>query len=205
MSDLGKREANKRATRAALQSAAKQLFAERGFAATTVRDIADAAGVTERTFFRYFAAKEELLLDEVLAMTWQLQEEICARPADEPTLIAVGRAVQTRLAETDPDSVGNPLLLFLGGRPLRQLGTSAATFLLGIENAIATAVQKRLIAAGRDDAEFEAELVGRLGLALIRSALIRDTQLRAADPSRRPDLAVLLGEALDATTRSVRA
>ena len=31
-----------------------------------MRDIADAAGVTERTFFRYFAGKEELILDDVL-------------------------------------------------------------------------------------------------------------------------------------------
>ena len=50
----GRREANKQATRAALRSAAKQLFASQGFERTTVRDIARLANVTERTFYRYF-------------------------------------------------------------------------------------------------------------------------------------------------------
>lgn len=44
-----------------LQQAAMQLFAERGFEATTVADIAARAGVTERTFFRHFADKREVL------------------------------------------------------------------------------------------------------------------------------------------------
>ncbi len=44
-----------------LKHAALHLFAERGFEATTVRDIAEQAGVTERTFFRHFADKREVL------------------------------------------------------------------------------------------------------------------------------------------------
>ncbi|MDQ7911284.1 TetR family transcriptional regulator [Phytohabitans sp. ZYX-F-186] len=44
-----------------LQQAAMELFAERGFEATTVADIAARAGVTERTFFRHFADKREVL------------------------------------------------------------------------------------------------------------------------------------------------
>ena len=60
-----------------------------------MRDIADAAGVTERTFFRYFAGKEELILDEVLAWMPVLQQAIIARPADEPALVSVLRATGT--------------------------------------------------------------------------------------------------------------
>jgi AcrR family transcriptional regulator len=44
-----------------LQQAALELFAERGFEATTVVDIAERAGVTERTFFRHYADKREVL------------------------------------------------------------------------------------------------------------------------------------------------
>src|SRR6202041_319663 len=65
---LGRREANKQATRQALQQAADRLFAEHGVTQTTVRDIADAAGVTERTFFRYFGSKEDLIIRD--AFDW---------------------------------------------------------------------------------------------------------------------------------------
>ncbi|KQQ52618.1 TetR family transcriptional regulator [Plantibacter sp. Leaf314] len=44
-----------------LESAAMELFAERGFSATTVPDIAEAAGLTTRTFFRHFADKRDVL------------------------------------------------------------------------------------------------------------------------------------------------
>ncbi|MGI3780205.1 MAG: TetR family transcriptional regulator, partial [Janthinobacterium lividum] len=44
-----------------LQAAALDLYAQRGFEQTTAADIAQAAGLTERTFFRYFADKREVL------------------------------------------------------------------------------------------------------------------------------------------------
>ncbi|MGA0567925.1 TetR/AcrR family transcriptional regulator [Rathayibacter sp. KR2-224] len=46
-----------------LQRAALELYGERGFEATTVQDIAERSGVTERTFFRHFADKREVLFD----------------------------------------------------------------------------------------------------------------------------------------------
>ena len=114
---MGRRELNKRATREALEQAAKQLFAERGFAATTVRDIADAAGVTERTFFRYFAGKEELILDDVLAGLPLLQTAIVTRPAEEAPLVAVARAIGALLRLPRTGTGTSPLLLFTDGRP----------------------------------------------------------------------------------------
>jgi AcrR family transcriptional regulator len=47
--------------RGRLESAAMELFVERGYAHTTVGDIAERAGLTERTFFRYFSDKREVL------------------------------------------------------------------------------------------------------------------------------------------------
>lgn len=84
----GRRERNKARTREALQAAARRLFSERGFAETTVEQIADAADVSERTFFRYFGSKEELLLPDLAAFFASLERELRARPAQEHPLDA---------------------------------------------------------------------------------------------------------------------
>ncbi len=50
-----------RQTRAAIEQAARKLFAERGFHGTTLADITSAAGKSAAVFYRYFADKEDLL------------------------------------------------------------------------------------------------------------------------------------------------
>ena len=51
-------------TRAALMAAAFELFARQGYEQTTVAQIAEAAGVTEMTFYRHFGSKDQLLVDD---------------------------------------------------------------------------------------------------------------------------------------------
>ena len=65
---LGLRERKKAKTRAAIQAHALRLFAQQGYAETTVDQIAEAVGVSQSTFFRYFPTNEDVVL-QATAMT----------------------------------------------------------------------------------------------------------------------------------------
>ncbi len=194
---VGRRELNKLATRQALLDAANSLFSVRGYAATTVREIADRAGVTERTFFRYFAGKEELLVEDLVAQMPVIIESIKARPDEEPPLVAVERAIvkliELALDRHEPNAVS----LFLDRRPVSGLGRSAASLTLKFEEAMASALGDRLarLDPAPVDIEFRAAVYGRTAVAVLRSALIHDLQLRSIGTEPRPPLAGLIHEA----------
>jgi AcrR family transcriptional regulator len=80
---------HKEKTRRDLLESARALFAERGFNATSVADIAAGAGVTERTLFRYFPTKSALILDETIARLPDMARLIRERPAGEGPYRAV--------------------------------------------------------------------------------------------------------------------
>ncbi|MFT4287663.1 TetR family transcriptional regulator [Nocardioides sp.] len=86
------RETAREAVRAEVQRHAWRLFSEHGFAATTVDQIAAAAGMSRRTFFRYFASKDDLVLKRMLESTSELERVLAARPADEPAWPALRAA-----------------------------------------------------------------------------------------------------------------
>ena len=89
----GLRARKKIQTGLALARAAMQLFEERGYAATTVDDIAAAADVSRRTFFRYFASKEELFVVDPEGKLAALHVALADGPPDEPTIAALRRGV----------------------------------------------------------------------------------------------------------------
>ena len=71
-----------------MTGAALELFAERGFEATTAGDIAARAGVTERTFFRHFTDKREVLFDGSATLQQATYDAILAAPAGSSPLDA---------------------------------------------------------------------------------------------------------------------
>jgi AcrR family transcriptional regulator len=77
----GLRERKKQQTREEIARAAMKLFTERGFDAVTVAEVAEAAGVSEKTVFNYFPAKEDLVFPEGEARWEALRESIRTRPA----------------------------------------------------------------------------------------------------------------------------
>lgn len=80
--------------RGRLEAAALELYVERGFEQTTVAQIAERAGLTERTFFRYYADKREVLFPGSSALEDLLAAKIAAAPADAAPIEAVGSALE---------------------------------------------------------------------------------------------------------------
>jgi AcrR family transcriptional regulator len=117
----GLRERNKARRRERITDAALRLFAERGFEGATIDEIAAAAEVSRRTFFRYFARKEDVILDWKRAMAEQLREALAARPASEAPLDAVPRALATVAAAygAQPELTLGLMRLFESGPELR--------------------------------------------------------------------------------------
>lgn len=77
-----------------LTQAALELYAERGFEQTTALEVAERAGVTERTFFRYFADKREVLFDGSNALQDAVVTVIDAAPAAMKPIDVVGIAME---------------------------------------------------------------------------------------------------------------
>jgi AcrR family transcriptional regulator len=71
------------AVRAEVQRQAWLLFAEHGFEATTVDRIAAESGMSRRTFFRYFASKDDLVLSRMVESGGEIVTALEARPTDE--------------------------------------------------------------------------------------------------------------------------
>lgn len=175
--EVGKREAHKIATRAAIQAAADALFDERGYTNTTVRDIADAAGVTERTLFRYFSGKEALLVKDVEAWLPILGDEIRRRPTEESPLDAVENAFLALLPRVDDAT--HLSWLFHDGPPGPRLEKSAPGLLLQFEGQIADALIERAHVADSDSPDiFRCQVLARCAVAALRSAGLRRWQLR---------------------------
>lgn len=96
----------KQRTRDALMHAAFELFAAKGYEHTAVREITDAVDVSERTFFRYFASKEDLVLSFIREGEAAFAQALAARPPEEDPLTAARHAFHSSLRDLS-DRTGN--------------------------------------------------------------------------------------------------
>lgn len=173
------RTRKKAQTRRTIQQCALDLFVTKGFEATTVDEIAAAAGVSHMTFFRYFPHKEDVVeSDDYDPM---LEELIAARPAAEAPFTAIHASVHAGLnaiLPTDRDALLVRTRLVLGTPALRSRNWMAQDT---TRDLFARALARR---SGRTDPDFAATVqaaaaVGALGAAITAWAQVDGGDLPA--------------------------
>ena len=105
----GRRDRKKSETREALRTEAHRLFAEKGFAKTTIDDITEAADVSRRTFFRYYDSKDDLLQTDVADLLPVMLAALRARPASEPPFTAILAVLRTMIGPDGPPALAQSL------------------------------------------------------------------------------------------------
>ncbi|MER5338420.1 TetR/AcrR family transcriptional regulator [Micromonospora sp. NPDC002717] len=185
----GRRDRRKRRTRAALTEAALRLVADRGLAQVTVEEISEAAGVSPRTFFNYFACKDDALVGDHAGDGARLVARLAAVPPEVPVLAALRAALADVVDEVRTERelwclrmdvvMRNPVLL------PRLVAGNVET-----ERAVAEVVAVRV---GVDPDHGYPALVTAVAGAAVRTAMTR----WAAHPDG-PDLADLVDEAFAA-------
>jgi AcrR family transcriptional regulator len=167
MEQIGRREANRRATREAVLAAARALFASKGYEATSMREIAEASGVPERTLYRHFDGKESLLDDELQRWLDAVGLAIRARPEEETPLTAIESTVVALAEAVAADPGARPAWMFTDApRPFEMVASLARRPMQRFEEAITDALVDRGSGA-------EAPLIARVAVAVIRSAAIQ--------------------------------
>ena len=191
----GRRERKKRQTSEAIQVAARRLFAAQGYAATTVQQIADEADVAERTLFRYFESKEDLLLPDVEAFFDLVESAVRARPIDETPLTSIFEA----LAEVTDRSGLGPLLE--SGPAVDPVAASRlAKVLVDWEDRLSDVLLDRFVrvtgAAPTQELVLRASVVARAAVSAVRAS-IRLVQIANESGSPETDTAATLREAFE--------
>ena len=172
--------------RGRLELAALALYGERGFENTTVAEIAARAGLTERTFFRHFADKREVLFSGADALQELLVSNVAAAPESVAPLDAVGAALEAAgaLLEQRREYAGQRAAIIAANTELRE---RELIKLASLASAIADALRRRGVA---DPA---ASLSAEAGIAVFRIAFERWIQ-----ETNRRDLPELIRDSLDA-------
>jgi AcrR family transcriptional regulator len=183
------------ATRQALVDAARDLFATEGYDATTVRAIADRAGVNQALLFRYFGNKEGLFAEAVLGPAMALLAEGPGDDLLERTLAAI--------LSTDADRGREPLMAVLRGTGSTQVAEEVRTRL---RSAYSAAFAALVDTDDPEDARVRADLLlaWLLGISLVRGPLragpVHDPEVVTRHVLRAAE--VLLGHDLRPRRRS---
>jgi AcrR family transcriptional regulator len=188
-----RRERKRTKTRLMIQAEALRLFAAKGYSETTVEEIADAAAISPRTFFRYFPSKEDVVIwDEYDPLVPELLQ---ARPDDEPaaeTLRAVIREALSGLYRSDPERLLGRVRLLFSVSELRA--RFAEEQQRGMETLAPLLEQKRWTQT--DDLQLRA-----IGAALIAAVFVALDHWQQDEG--KSDLLALLDQTIDALAKGI--
>jgi AcrR family transcriptional regulator len=187
------RERNKARARAEIAAAALHLFSDRGFEGVTVEEIVAAAGVSRRTFFRYFETKEDALLADYPELNLRLTKSLVEGPSDDPL-----HAVRTGLHHLASWYEERSEAVMERSRVIRDAVNPSARnleFLSQWESAIASTIAAHL---GSDPGSLVPRTVGATVVGAFRAALTQWVRSTCTD-----DLHSLLDRALDVVWRGL--
>jgi AcrR family transcriptional regulator len=171
--------------RGRLEQAALELYVERGYDNTTVAEIAERAGLTERTFFRHFADKREVLFSGARDFQDMLVNAVLEAPTSASPMAAVAGGLETLagLLHGRRDIVGARQAVIDRNAELRE---RELIKMASVTSAVAGALHRRGVK------EPSASLTAEAGIAAFRVAFARWVK----DPKRK-NLSRLIRESLD--------
>jgi len=173
----GLRERKRQQTRDRLTEAGMGLFLAQGFEATTLDQIAAAAGISRRSFFHHFASKEDLVFAWQDSFCLALMAALADRPADERPIDAAANALIAALAGFDRDQA-EALARFVEATPVLRDREQVKYALM--EQALAEALGRRSGAI-----TLEVRLVAMVVIGAMRVA---GENWRQTGDRARPDL-----------------
>jgi AcrR family transcriptional regulator len=149
-----------------LRQAALELYGERGFEHTTVAEIAKRAGLTERTFFRHFADKREVLFAGSEALEERLVRKVAEAPSSLAPLEAVGLGLEA-LGAVLPERAETARVRQAIITANAELQERELIKLASLSDALAGALRERGVA------DAAANLVAEIGIAVFKTAFER--------------------------------
>jgi AcrR family transcriptional regulator len=163
---LNGRDRRREETRDRLLDAGTRLFAERGYEAVTAAEIADAAGVTERTFFRHFPTKADLVLTNWRRLAAELHVAMAAMPEKTPPIEVVRAGVGAFAAF---------LMRTVEAQPTASMADYAANLpvlsmldvVLALEHSVSSELARRL---ARPNEDVRIRMVANASIGLLRAA-----------------------------------
>jgi AcrR family transcriptional regulator len=186
MNSPGLRERKKQKTRWAIQEHAMRLFAENGYEATTVDQIAAAAEISPSTFFRYFPTKEELVIQDQYDDV--LMAGLLAAPPELSPISAIRKVATETFNAMSPDDEAKLRQRSVLIYSVPALRARTYENIVGTIDMLRTALAQR---TGRD----RDELAVRVFAGAVVGALISVIELWFAD-ANGPSLGALCGQVL---------